>query len=85
MQKNGALVQFPINGMEIMNCNGERFVYDLYAVSNHYGSMGGGHYTAYGKNVNGNWYDFNDSSVSGVRDQGSVVSAAAYVLFYKRR
>lgn len=85
MQKNGAVVQFPTDGLEIMGCNGERFVYDLYAVSNHYGSMGGGHYTAFGKNVNGNWYDFNDSSVSGVRDGSSIVSAAAYVLFYKRR
>lgn len=25
-------------------------VYELYAVSNHYGSLGGGHYTAYAKN-----------------------------------
>jgi ubiquitin carboxyl-terminal hydrolase 4/11/15 len=36
--------------------------YELYAVSNHYGSMGGGHYTAYAKN-GGSWYDYNDSSV----------------------
>ena len=26
-------------------------VYDLYAVVNHYGSMGGGHYTAYAKHA----------------------------------
>ena len=37
-------------------------VYDLYAVSNHYGGLGGGHYTAYAKN-NGKWHDYNDSSV----------------------
>ena len=37
-------------------------LYDLFAVSNHYGGLGGGHYTAYAKN-NGKWYDFNDSSV----------------------
>lgn len=34
--------------------NGEtkktKLIYDLYAVSNHYGGTGGGHYTAYGKN-----------------------------------
>ena len=23
-------------------------IYDLYAISNHYGSLNGGHYTAYG-------------------------------------
>lgn len=26
---------------------GEHYVYDLYAVSNHFGSLNGGHYTAY--------------------------------------
>jgi ubiquitin C-terminal hydrolase len=25
-------------------------IYELYAVSNHYGSLGGGHYTAFAKN-----------------------------------
>lgn len=29
--------------------------YELYAISNHYGGLGGGHYTAYGKN-RGKWY-----------------------------
>ena len=29
---------------------GEPLLYDCYAVSNHYGSMGFGHYTAYSKN-----------------------------------
>jgi ubiquitin carboxyl-terminal hydrolase 4/11 len=39
--------------------------YDLYAVSNHYGSLAFGHYTAYCKNPEtGQWYDFNDSSVT---------------------
>jgi ubiquitin carboxyl-terminal hydrolase 4/11/15 len=34
----------------------------LFAVSNHYGGMGGGHYTAYAKNPMFNtWFDFNDS------------------------
>lgn len=40
-------------------------IYELYAVSNHYGSLGGGHYTAYAKNGE-RWYSFNDSSVSAV-------------------
>lgn len=57
-------------------------VYELYAVSNHYGSLGGGHYTAYAKN-NEKWYSFNDSSVSGV-DSGKVKGSGAYMLFYKR-
>ncbi|OMJ77878.1 hypothetical protein SteCoe_22441 [Stentor coeruleus] len=82
--KNGAQVDFPIENLIMSSHAGERVSYDLYAVSNHYGSMGGGHYTAYAKNVNGNWYDFNDSSVSLLRDKSSLTSSAAYVLFYKR-
>jgi ubiquitin C-terminal hydrolase len=85
MQKINSQVNFPIEGLEMEQVDGNRAVYDLYAVSNHYGSMGGGHYTAYCKNVNNLWYDFNDSSVSQVRDPSTVISSAAYVLFYKRR
>lgn len=41
----------------------ESLIYDLYAVDNHYGGMGGGHYTAYAKNhENSKWYDFDDVS-----------------------
>jgi ubiquitin C-terminal hydrolase len=42
-------------------------IYDLYAVSNHYGGLGGGHYTAFGKNKRNNeWYKFDDTIVSKV-------------------
>lgn len=58
------------------------YVYDLFAVSNHYGGLGSGHYTAYAKN-NNIWYDFNDSSVRELRQ--SPVTDAAYVLFYRQR
>ena len=79
-------------------------IYDLLAVSNHYGGMGGGHCklfyftsedafhltflhpdTAYGKNkLDGNWYYFDDSSVTQTNEE-AVVTKAAYVLFYQRR
>ena len=43
-----------------MKVDNEKHVeYDLYAVSNHYGGLGGGHYTAYAKNGN-KWFEFND-------------------------
>ena len=58
-------------------------IYDLYAVSNHSGGLGGGHYTAYAKN-NEKWYDFNDSSVNSA-SSSSIISNRAYMLFYKRR
>jgi len=44
-------------------------IYDLYAVSNHYGNMGFGHYTAYAKNwIQDSWFDFDDSSVTKISE-----------------
>lgn len=58
-------------------------VYSLYAVSNHYGSMEGGHYTAYCRGGPGDrWYKFDDHNVSGI-DETDVNSSAAYILFYQ--
>ncbi len=60
--------------------------YDLYAVSNHYGSLNGGHYTAFGFNsLLNKWYEFNDSSVSTVSSIDDVVTSGAYLLLYRRR
>ncbi|WRT69987.1 uncharacterized protein IL334_006980 [Kwoniella shivajii] len=64
---------------------GEEMIYDLYAVDNHFGGMGGGHYTAFCRNrVDGQWYNYDDSRVSKA-DVESVQSRAAYLLFYRRR
>ncbi len=61
------------------------YTYDLFAVSNHYGGISGGHYTAYAfNNLLNKWYEFNDSSVR-VIDKENIVSEAAYLLFYRRR
>lgn len=61
-------------------------LYDLYAVSNHFGSLAFGHYTAYAKNYEtGKWYEYNDSSVNDVFDPAEVVSSGAYVLYYIRK
>lgn len=55
--------------------------FELYAIVNHYGSMGIGHYTAYVK-VNEDWYEFDDSKVRRI-NRKSLISAAAYILFYR--
>jgi len=82
-------IDFPIRELDmqpyIINKNHDEAIYDLVAVSNHYGGMGGGHYTAYGKNKDDEkWYYFDDSSVTSASED-AVVSKAAYVLFYQRR
>ncbi|EPQ26366.1 uncharacterized protein PFL1_06014 [Pseudozyma flocculosa PF-1] len=61
-------------------------IYDLYGVDNHFGGLGGGHYTAYAKSpADGKWYEFDDSSVRPVPNPETVKSSSAYLLFYRRR
>ncbi|CAM2099951.1 unnamed protein product [Caretta caretta] len=63
----------------------EDYVYDLYAVCNHHGTMQGGHYTAYCKNsVDGLWYCFDDTDVLQLAEN-EVCKQTAYILFYQRR
>uniref|UniRef100_A0A8C9YGG8 Ubiquitin carboxyl-terminal hydrolase n=1 Tax=Sander lucioperca TaxID=283035 RepID=A0A8C9YGG8_SANLU len=87
--KLDTVVDFPIRDLNMSEfvCDPKAgpYIYDLVAVSNHYGGMGGGHYTGYGKNkVDGKWYYFDDSSVSSASED-QIVTKAAYVLFYQRR
>ena len=59
--------------------------YDLYAVSNHYGGLRSGHYTAVCKNpVVERWFKFDDHKVSEIKDEADIVSKNAYVLFYRK-
>ncbi|RMB94362.1 hypothetical protein DUI87_29172 [Hirundo rustica rustica] len=56
--------------------------YNLFSVSNHYGGLDGGHYTAYCKNASKQrWFKFDDHEVSEI-SASSVKSSAAYILFY---
>ncbi|XP_062853923.1 ubiquitin carboxyl-terminal hydrolase 4 [Trichomycterus rosablanca] len=87
--KLDTVVDFPIRDLNMSEfvCDPKAgpYIYDLVAVSNHYGGMGGGHYTAYAKNKSdGKWYYFDDSSVSSASED-QIVTKAAYVLFYQRR
>uniref|UniRef100_A0A8C5WR29 ubiquitinyl hydrolase 1 n=1 Tax=Laticauda laticaudata TaxID=8630 RepID=A0A8C5WR29_LATLA len=61
------------------------FLYDLYAVCNHHGSLHGGHYTAYCYNsLDGRWYSYDDSTVEPVMEE-DISTRGAYILFYQRR
>ncbi|KAL5808588.1 hypothetical protein ACOSQ3_029279 [Xanthoceras sorbifolium] len=57
--------------------------YMLYAISNHYGVMGGGHYTAFVDLGRKRWYEFDDDKVYPVSED-NIKTSAAYVLFYRR-
>ncbi|EAY01563.1 Clan CA, family C19, ubiquitin hydrolase-like cysteine peptidase [Trichomonas vaginalis G3] len=85
VKKDSTLVDFPEEldmAPYIRGKTDQSTHYKLYAVSEHMGSMGGGHYIAHAI-VNGKWYKFDDSSCyeSSYEDAKSPL---AYVLFYQR-
>lgn len=58
------LVDFPVEGLDLSGKVGfpesKDLNYDLFAVDNHYGGLGGGHYTATAQNFfDKQWYDYN--------------------------
>jgi len=86
--KNDDNIDFKLNDMDMKEyvCGPDKnnSVYDCFAVSQHYGGTGGGHYTAICKNIDGNWYEYDDSSCYKA-SESKVVSSAAYVIFYRRK
>lgn len=88
-RKLNDFINFPVTGLNmtpyIKSDPSGQHIYDLYAISNHFGSLNGGHYTAFAKNpVYQKWYNFDDSDVSRA-SASDVVTKAAYVLFFRKR
>jgi ubiquitin carboxyl-terminal hydrolase 8 len=88
-QKNQVLIDFPLENLNlsdyVIGYNKDSYVYDLYGVCNHGGSVHGGHYTSFVKNANEQWYHYNDTSVSKVSILSQIVSPKAYCFFYRKR
>ncbi|XP_023770478.1 ubiquitin carboxyl-terminal hydrolase 9 [Lactuca sativa] len=90
--KLDTFVNFPIHNLDLSkyvkseetSASGGSNIYELYAISNHYGGLGGGHYSAYAKLVEEDrWYHFDDAHVTAV-SEGDIRTSAAYLLFYQR-
>ncbi|XP_070523266.1 ubiquitin carboxyl-terminal hydrolase 8 isoform X3 [Cardiocondyla obscurior] len=95
-EKSNAAVDFPLTGFNlkpylvientksIMSNSVRNYNYSLYAISNHFGTMDGGHYTAFCKNATQNkWYKYDDQTVTEVSpSQVKSQNATAYLLFY---
>ncbi|KAG6431489.1 hypothetical protein SASPL_109568 [Salvia splendens] len=87
--KLDTFVNFPIHNLDLSkyvkskDASEGSHTYELYAISNHYGGLGGGHYSAYCKLTDGKWYHFDDAHVSPV-NESEIKTSAAYVLFYQR-
>ncbi|KAK4365567.1 hypothetical protein RND71_016925 [Anisodus tanguticus] len=78
------LKEEPLGPDDMCKDTSDSHVYELYAISNHYGGLGGRHYTAYCKLIDDDrWYHCDDSHVSPVAES-DIKTSAAYVLFYQR-
>lgn len=81
--KVNTFVNYPIDNLDLSKFippNEKNKEYELFAVSNHIGGLGGGHYVAHAK-VDNQWYKFNDNFVSKV-DSSQICTSDAYILFY---
>lgn len=95
-QKLNNKIEYPVTDLDLApflaprpeGCTDDRYPestkYELYAVSNHYGNLNGGHYTAITQNfVTGQWLEYDDSEAHTLSEK-DLVNASAYVLFYRR-
>jgi len=88
-QKNKINISFPLDNLDlskyVIGYKKNDYIYELYGVCNHSGSTMGGHYTSYVKNANGKWYHYNDTNVSEIGINESIVTPKAYMLFYRKK
>lgn len=79
-------IEFPLNNLNLENYvqgyETYNSTYNAYAIINHVGGMGGGHYYSYCKNASGKWWEFNDEDVKELSD---IKQDNAYVIFYKKQ
>ena len=86
-KKKNYMVDFPLNNLDLSKYyrgyRKNKQIFQLYAVSNHIGNCFGGHYYAYVKNLDGNWYKYDDNIVTQL-PKNKVVTENAYCLFYRK-
>lgn len=87
-RKINKLVTSPLNSMDLSSYvkgyNNKSYIYDLYGVCNHLGGSNGGHYTAYIKNANGKWYEFDDMQIREI-SESNVITPHSYCFFYRKK
>tara|TARA_B100000035_G_scaffold200234_1_gene171250 strand:+ start:1955 stop:2941 length:987 start_codon:yes stop_codon:yes gene_type:complete len=88
LRKNHSLVDFPIDNCDLTKYvegyNSKSYIYELFAICNHSGSMAGGHYTSMVKTRKNNWYHMNDNQVNKIEKE-KLVSKLAYCFFYRKK
>ncbi|CAJ1966950.1 unnamed protein product [Cylindrotheca closterium] len=84
-----SFIDFPLRGLDLTKLVSSyteegKPIYDCYGVSNHYGGLGGGHYTAHILDEDGSWNYYDDTRMTKAEEK-EVLSEAAYVLYYRRQ
>jgi hypothetical protein len=85
------MINFPINDLDLSpyvdkpdskTC----YLYDLFGIVNHYGTMNRGHYMSTVRNERtGEWIQYDDSSCKLLTKLSEVHTSNAYILFYRRK
>jgi ubiquitin carboxyl-terminal hydrolase 8 len=92
--KNSNLVTFPLTDLNLTKYISQEkedpnnYIYELYAINYHGGSLNGGHYWSACKNLDGNWYNYNDGNISKYNPntlESQLITKDAYILFYHRK
>lgn len=89
--KINSYVDFPINDLDLKrflsgpNQMGLDYNYRLNGVTNHIGTMDGGHYTSMCRHFElDRWFKYDDTDVKEITSQSALKSPASYILFYTR-
>jgi ubiquitin carboxyl-terminal hydrolase 4/11/15 len=85
--KNETLINYPIQDLDLRNFivgeNKLNAVYDLFAISQHFGNLNSGHYTSLCKNKD-KWIEFDDENITSADDK-NIINNFSYLLFYKMK
>lgn len=73
------------NWIETSKNDPNNYIYSLYAINYHSGNLNSGHYWSCCKNLDNQWYIFNDGHVSKFHEQSNLINKDAYILFYYRK
>ena len=90
-KKINTQVDFPLDDLNLtkfMSKDKEdpnNYIYSLYAINYHSGTVDSGHYWSCCKNLNNNWYIFNDGNISKFQSENDILTRNAYILFYHRK
>lgn len=87
-----SFVEYPVDDLDLSSyaspsakSSKNNCIYDLYSVSEHRGTVYGGHYTAFAKHPYlEKWFHYSDTRVTSTSKK-NVQTSDAYILFYELR